>query len=49
MMERFTQLILVKAFRGELVLQKPNAPPASELLEKIKSEKELLDKTSVRK
>jgi type I restriction enzyme S subunit len=36
---KLTQSILAKAFRGELVPQDPNDPPASELLERIKAEK----------
>lgn len=39
--EKLTQSILAKAFRGELVPQDPNDPPASELLAKIKEEREL--------
>lgn len=46
--DKLTQSILAKAFRGELVPQDPNDPPASELLEKIKAEKELLDKSAVK-
>ena len=38
--DKLTQSILAKAFRGELVPQDPNDPPASELLKKIKLEKE---------
>ena len=37
--DRLTQSILAKAFRGELVPQDPNDEPASVLLEKIKAEK----------
>lgn len=44
--DKLTQSILAKAFRGELVPQNPNDPPASELLEKIKAERE---KTSIKK
>jgi type I restriction enzyme S subunit len=39
--DKITQSILVKAFRGELVPQDPNEEPASILLERIKAEKEL--------
>lgn len=35
---RLTQSILAKAFRGELVEQNPNDEPASQLLERIKSQ-----------
>jgi len=38
--DKLTKSILVKTFRGELVLQDPNDPPASELLERIKTAKE---------
>jgi type I restriction enzyme, S subunit len=34
--------ILSKAFRGELVPQDPNAEPASELLERIRTERAAL-------
>ncbi len=34
--DKLSQSILAKAFRGELVPQDPNDPPASKLLEKIK-------------
>jgi type I restriction enzyme S subunit len=37
--DKLTQSILVKAFRGELVPQDPNDEPASVLIEKIKEEK----------
>ncbi len=37
--EKLTQSILAKAFRGELVPQDPNDKPASELLKRIKEEK----------
>ncbi|MBI5675630.1 MAG: restriction endonuclease subunit S [Nitrospirae bacterium] len=36
---KLTQSILAKAFRGELVPQYPNDEPASVLLEKIKTER----------
>jgi type I restriction enzyme S subunit len=39
---RLTQSILAKAFRGELVSQDQNDEPASELLARIKEETELL-------
>lgn len=38
--DKLTQSILAKAFRGELVAQDPNDEPASMLLERIKQEKE---------
>ncbi|MBK7993039.1 MAG: restriction endonuclease subunit S [Blastocatellia bacterium] len=38
--DKLTQSILAKAFRGELVAQDPNDEPASVLLERIKQEKE---------
>jgi len=38
--EKLTQSILAKAFRGELVPQDPNDEPASALLERIKAEKD---------
>jgi type I restriction enzyme S subunit len=41
--DKLTQSILAKAFRGELVPQDPNDEPASVLLEKIKTEKGRLD------
>ncbi len=41
--DRLTQSILAKAFRGELVPQDPNDEPASVLLEKIKTEKGRLE------
>jgi type I restriction enzyme S subunit len=41
--DRLTQSILAKAFRGELVPQDPNDEPASVLLERIKGEKARLE------
>ena len=38
-MDKLTQSILAKAFRGELVPQDPNDEPASVLLERIKVER----------
>lgn len=38
--EKFKQSILKKAFSGQLVAQNPNDEPASELLKRIKEEKE---------
>jgi type I restriction enzyme S subunit len=38
--EKLTQSILAKAFRGELVPQDPNDEPASVLLERIRKGKE---------
>lgn len=40
-LDRLTQSILAKAFRGELVPQDPNDEPAEKLLERILAEKEL--------
>ena len=37
--DKLTQSILAKAFRGELVPQDPNDEPASELLERIRAER----------
>jgi len=37
--DKLTQSILAKAFRGELVPQDPNDEPALFLLEKIRAEK----------
>ena len=37
--DRLTQSILAKAFRGELVSQDPNDEPASVLLERIKAQR----------
>ncbi|HIF9398956.1 TPA: restriction endonuclease subunit S [Photobacterium damselae] len=39
-LDRLTQSILAKAFRGELVAQDPNDEPADKLLERIVAEKE---------
>jgi len=41
--DKLTQSILAKAFRGELVPQDPNDEPASKLLERIRAEREKLD------
>lgn len=38
--DKLTQSILAKAFRGELVTQDPNDEPADKLLERIRAEKE---------
>lgn len=38
--DRLTQSLLAKAFRGELVPQDPNDEPASELLKRIQTERE---------
>ena len=43
--DKLPQSILAKAFRGELVPQDPNDEPASVLLERIKAEKEKLNKS----
>ena len=37
--DKLTQSILAKAFRGELVPQDPNDEPASELLKRIREER----------
>lgn len=42
--DRLTQSILAKAFRGELVPQDPNDEPASALLERIKAQRAALPK-----
>lgn len=38
--DRLTQSILAKAFKGELVPQDPNDEPASELFKRIQAERE---------
>lgn len=43
--DKLTQSILAKAFRGELVPQDPNDEPASKLLERIKAERATIEKT----
>jgi len=43
--DRLTQSILAKAFRGELVPQDPNDEPASVLLERIKAQRAAAPKT----
>ncbi|HHT9111296.1 MAG TPA: restriction endonuclease subunit S, partial [Candidatus Brocadiaceae bacterium] len=47
--DRLTQSILAKAFRGELVPQDPNDEPASVLIERIKTEKAKHDQKKQRK
>ncbi len=47
--EKLTQSILAKAFRGELVPQDPNDEPASVLLERIKAEREKVQPLTVTK
>ena len=42
MLDKLPQIILAKAFRGELMAQNPEDEPAGVLLEKIKAEKEKL-------
>lgn len=42
--DKLTQSILAKAFRGELVPQDPNDEPAEKLLERIRAEREKLSK-----
>jgi type I restriction enzyme, S subunit len=44
--DKLTQSILAKAFRGELVPQYPNDEPAEVLLERIREEKTLTEKSS---
>ena len=44
--DKLTQSILAKAFRGELVPQDPNDEPAEVLLERIREEKTLTEKSS---
>ena len=44
-LDKLTQSILAKAFRGELVPQDPNDEPASELLKRIQAEREQQPKT----
>ncbi len=44
--DRLTQSILAKAFRGELVPQDPNDEPAEKLLQRIKAEKDKLKKVT---
>ena len=44
--DKLTQSILAKAFRGELVPQDPNDEPAEVLLERIREEKALTEKSS---
>jgi type I restriction enzyme S subunit len=41
--DKLTQSILAKAFRGELVPQDPNDEPASELLKRIQEERRKQD------
>ncbi|HET54715.1 MAG TPA: restriction endonuclease subunit S [Ignavibacteria bacterium] len=47
--DKLSQSILAKAFRGELVPQDPNDPPAFELLEKIKYEKLVTKENLIKK
>ena len=47
--DKLTQSILAKAFRGELVPQDPNDEPAEKLLERIKDEKKKMEMTKKRK
>ena len=47
--ETLRQSILEKAFSGQLVLQDPNDEPASELLTRIKSEKETVQAKNTKK
>ena len=48
-LEQLNQSILAKAFRGELVPQKPNDEPASVLLERIRTEREKLEAAKKKK
>lgn len=45
-LDKLPQSLLAKAFRGELVAQDPNDEPASELLQRMKSEREKKVKAS---
>lgn len=47
--ERLRHAILLQAFQGRLVSQNPNDEPASNLLERIRAEKEIVAKTAVPK
>ena len=47
--DKLTQSILAKAFRGELVPQDPNDEPASVLLERIKHQKKSGDQPKKKK
>lgn len=47
--ERLRKSILKRAFEGKLVPQDPNDPPASELLERIRSERENATKKSAKR
>jgi restriction endonuclease Mrr len=47
--DKLSQSILAKAFRGELVPQDSNDPPASELLEGIKKERSIANKQPIKK
>ena len=47
--DRLTQSILAKAFRGELVPQEPNDEPASLLLERIKAQRAAAPKARQRR
>ena len=47
--DKLTQSILAKAFRGELVPQDPNDEPASDLLKRIRAERERTEKSKVQK
>ena len=46
--DKLPQSLLAKAFRGELVAQDPNDEPASVLLERIKGERQAIQKEMVR-
>jgi len=47
--DKLTQSILAKAFRGELVPQDPNDEPAEKLLERVREERELLNMSKFKK
>jgi type I restriction enzyme S subunit len=47
--DKITQIVFAKAFRGELFPQDPNDEPAAILLERVKAEKTIQDKVSFKK
>lgn len=46
--DKLTQSVLAKAFRGELVPQDPNDEPAEKLLERIREERAKMELTKKR-